>query len=117
VSRMVGALTALIGAAVLLAACSSSPTGTVDGVFEGMGNQTTHLGGVPSAGNLTIKGPNGTYTAVAGPDGKFSVTVPPGTYNVVGRDLGQSGGVSSCRAAVSVLAGKTTHTVVTCVFH
>jgi hypothetical protein len=108
------AITMIAGTA---AACSSTSTGTVDGVFYGMGNQTTHVGGVPSRGNLTLTGPGGTFKITAGSDGKFSVAVSPGAYHVVGRDLGQSGGVSSCTSEVSVSAGVTAHTSVTCIFH
>jgi hypothetical protein len=96
---------------------SNSLTGSVEGVFDGLGNQATHIGGVPSPGDMTLTGSNGTYHAVAGPNGHFSVNVPPGTYHIVGRTPGQSGGVSSCMADVTVLTEIVTHTVVNCVFH
>jgi hypothetical protein len=108
------AITMIAGTA---AACSSTSTGTVDGVFYGVGNQTTHVGGVPSKGNLTLTGPGGTYQVQADSNGRFSAAVAPGTYHVVGRALGQSGGVSSCTSEVSVSAGMTARTAVNCVFH
>jgi len=99
------------------AGCSSPSTGTVDGVFYGVGNQVTHVGGVPSKGNLTLTGPGGTYQVKADSNGRFSAAVSPGSYRVVGRDLGQSGAVSSCTSEVSVSPGMTAHTAVTCVYH
>jgi sugar lactone lactonase YvrE len=92
--------------------------GAVIGVFDGMGNTTTRHGGVPSAGHLTLTDGLTTFSAVAGSDGVFSVTVPPGTYQVTGRDLGQTGAVSSCvDPRVRVVAGQVSHITVTCVFH
>jgi sugar lactone lactonase YvrE len=93
-------------------------TGTVVGMFDGMGNTVTRHGGVPSAGRLTLTDGPTTVSAVAGSDGVFAVSVPPGIYRVTGRDQGQTGGVSSCGDAdVRVVAGQVTHITVTCVFH
>jgi hypothetical protein len=101
-----------------LAACGSRDIGTITGVYYGMGNVKTHVGGVPSSGTLRITGPAGNFTAIAGDDGRFSITVPVGTYHMTGRGPGQTGGISSCQVPeVHVTAGQTTHVVVTCVFH
>ena len=108
---------ASILAALLLAACGSTSMGTIDGVFDGMGSRT-HIGGMPSAGDLTVTGDGKTYNVTAPPDGEFSVSAPPGTYSIVGWDVGMSHeGISSCQAAVSVSDGRTSHTTVHCVFH
>jgi hypothetical protein len=106
----------IVMVAGLVSSCSSNPNGTVIGVFDGLGNQVTRVGGVPSAGKIVLSNPNGIYHASAGRDGKFSFSVPPGYYQITG-DPGQSGGVSSCTGSVRVKPGQVTHTVVTCVFH
>jgi hypothetical protein len=117
VSRLLTAGAILWVAALLLDGCSNASTGSVRGVFDGLGNQVTRVGGVPSAGKIVLSNPNGTYQATVGRDGKFSFSVPPGNYRIVGRSPGQSGGVSSCTGSVRVEAGEVTRTVVTCVFH
>jgi hypothetical protein len=97
---------------------TSVGAGTVVGLFEGMGDTTTGHGGVASAGRLTLTDGPTTFRAVAGPNGVFAVAVPPGTYRVTGRDLGQSGGLSSCvDPHVAVRTGRVTRITVTCVFH
>ena len=116
-SRLLTAGAIWVVAALFLDGCSSASTGSVRGVFDGLGNQVTHVGGVPSAGKIVLSNPNGTYQASAGRDGKFSFSVRPGNYRISGREPGQSGGVSSCTGSVRVKPGQVTHTVVTCVFH
>jgi hypothetical protein len=107
----------LVLIAALLSSCSTTQTGSITGVFYGMGNQASHVGGVPAAGGITAFGPNGNYRASAGSNGRFSVNVPAGSYRIVGRNAGQTGGISSCVAHADVSAGRTTHIAVTCVFH
>jgi hypothetical protein len=114
VSLAVGT-TALIAA--LLSSCSTTQTGSIKGVFYGLGNQATHVGGVPDAGEITASGAKGSYPTSAGSNGRFSVDVPAGSYRIVGRDAGQTGGISSCVAHADVSAGRTTRVAVTCVFH
>jgi hypothetical protein len=104
-------------AAVFLVGCSNAATGSVRGVFDGLANQVTHIGGLPSAGDIVLSNPSGTYRATARKDGKFSVRVAPGNYRITGRDPGQSGGVSSCTGSVRAKPGQVAHTVVNCVFH
>ncbi len=87
------------------------------GLYYGMGNLRTHVGGVPSSGEITASGDSGTFHTSAGPNGRFSVNVPAGSYRIVGRNLGQTGGVSSCVANTDVAAGRTVYLAVTCVFH
>jgi hypothetical protein len=108
---------ALVGL-LTLAACGSSDNGTIAGVFYGIGNVKTHVGGVPSSGTIRVTGPDGTFTAVVRDNGRYSLTVPAGTYQVAGRAPSQTGGISSCRVPnVHVVAGQTKHVAVTCVFH
>jgi serine/threonine-protein kinase len=97
---------------------STVSNGTIEGVFEGMGNTETHDGGVPSSGDLTISAARTSYRTVARTDGAFSISLPPGTYRITGRDPGQTGGQTSCvDPDVHVLAQQITRTTVTCVFH
>jgi sugar lactone lactonase YvrE len=92
--------------------------GAVVGVFDGTGNTVTRHGGIPSAGRLTLTDGPVSYRTEARSNGVFSVTVPAGIYRVTGRDLGQSGGVSSCLdPRVRVVARHVTRITVTCVFH
>jgi hypothetical protein len=115
--RGVGAVVVVL--CLMLASCGSS-SGTVVGVFDGTGNTPTHVGGVPSAGKLTLTSGSGgrsSYKVEVGSNGRFSIDVAPGTYHVVARAPGQRGGASSCTADVQVSPGRTSHTAVTCVFH
>lgn len=122
-----GCCVILVGALVLaLGSCSlgpSSSTGTVIGVFDGMANTACPPrapclpAGVPSPGSLTLTGSHRTYRTSAGTNGEFSINVPAGTYQIMGCDPGQTGGVCGCGALANVTANHVTHTVVTCVFH
>ena len=114
-----GLLLAVTIIAVVSAGCgSSSNSGMIAGVFYGMGNVKTHVGGVPSSGTIRVSSPSGSFTATAGKNGRFSVTVPAGTYKVTGRSPGQTGGISSCQVhGLKVVASQTTQVAVTCVFH
>lgn len=117
----------LVGALVLaLGSCSSGPsssTGTVIGVFDGMANTACPAQkpclptGVLSPGSLTLTGSHRTYRTSAGTTGAFSIDVSAGTYQIVGCDPDQTGGMCGCGALVHVTADHVTHTVVTCVFH
>lgn len=111
------AVAALVLASLMLAACGSTPMGTIDGMFDGMGSRT-HIGGLPSAGDLTVTGNGKTYNVTASQNGGFSASVPPGTYSIIGWDPGMSHqGISSCQATVRVSNGSTSHPTVHCVFH
>jgi hypothetical protein len=117
-TRRLACVGALVAFGLILGSCGSSGTGTIVGVYYGMGNVKTHVGGVPSSGTIRVSGPVGSYTATVGDDGRFSVAVLAGTYEVTGRPPGETGGISSCQVqGVHVSAGRTTHVVVTCVFH
>jgi hypothetical protein len=40
--------------------------------------------------SIVATGPRGTYTTVSGPDGKFSISIPPGTYAVTANKAGHA---------------------------
>jgi hypothetical protein len=115
--RLIAAGLIYVAASLLADGCFNASSGSVRGVFDGLGNQVTRVGGVPSPGNIVLSNSTGTYQATAGRDGRFSINVPPGNYRIVGRSPGQSGGIPSCTGSVKVTAGQVAHTVVTCVFH
>ena len=101
-----------------ITACGSLDKGTITGVYLGMGNGRSHVGGNPSPGTLTITGDGRTFSTTAGDNGRFAVSVPAGTYHLTGRPPGQTGGISSCQlAGIHVTAGQTTRVAVTCGFH
>jgi hypothetical protein len=101
----------------LLASCFNSSNGSIRGVFEGQGNPVTRVGGVPSAGEITISSKNATYRVTARRNGMFAINVPPGHYQITARDPGQMSGISSCKDSVVVNSDRITRTVVTCTFH
>lgn len=109
---------AVLLASASLAACGSPPaTGVVQGIFKGMGS-STRVGGVPSSGQLFLTSAARSYEVTAASDGAFSISLPPGTYHIVGWDLGESHqGTSSCQSSVTVTEGDTSHVTVRCVFH
>jgi len=118
---VIGCAVVLVAASISIAAAlsgSSAGTGTVRGVYKGI---ATRMGGPgrPSAGDLIFTGRGKTYDTTASSDGRFSISLPPGTYDIAGWGLSgpQSPGISGCQAVVKVLAGVTSDIVVNCVFH
>jgi hypothetical protein len=112
-----GVVTSLIAVAAVLAACSPTPTGTVVGVFEGRGNPAHQGYALPSSGTLSLTGDGRTYRAMAGQNGRFSITLPTGTYCIFGRRPRETGGETYCEATVHVRAGQVARAVVRGVFH
>ena len=100
-------------AAVLLAACGSAPRGVVDGSFRLPGRPAADLqraGLNFSAGN---HGKGHGQTAKVSADGRYTVTLRPGTYSVIGALSGHPGGPApeTCAATIHVVvtAKSTTH--------
>lgn len=69
----------------------------------------------PLSGYVTLVGPLRVRVAV-GSDGRYDVTVPPGSYQATGRSPRFGSGSYPCRAAsvVVVVAGQTTRANVVC---
>ena len=121
--RVVGALTALIGGAILLAGCSrgsSSPPiaafGTLKGILEVAGGPSPGSPR-PLNGTVSIQSARGeVMTLKVDPDGKFSARVHDGSYTVTGRSPLYGGGKANCESSGSVIVtgGATTRVVVTC---
>jgi hypothetical protein len=86
----------LVGIAVL-ASCSGDPGyhQTVPGKFVRVGGPAPGSP-FPLPGTITARAATGeTFTATAGRDGRFDLSLPPGTYRVTGRSpLIQSGQVT-----------------------
>ena len=106
-------LAALAIAALLLAGCSPSARGVVEGSFSLPGRPAADLqrGGLNFSAGFHGKG-HGTTTRV-NPDGTYTVKLRPGTYSVIGALDGHSGGPAPERCAatmdVVVKADSTAH--------
>jgi len=90
----------------LLTACSS-PHGVVNGRLIEVGGPTPRHSPVP--GHVTAQGSAGTQTVMAGRDGRYTLSLPPGVYHL----SGQAEGVP-CLAerAIHIRRGKTISGVV-----
>jgi hypothetical protein len=97
-------------AVLLLAGCGAHSTGVVDGVF--------HLPGRPAA-DLRRAGLNfshGTHgsahgeTVRVGANGKYRVTLAPGSYSVIGALSGHPGGPEAEKCAATINVVVTAHT-------
>jgi hypothetical protein len=101
----------LMAASVSLAGCSSptgppGPTGTLTGTLQAVGGPP---GDGPRAlsGQVTLRGSSGHMTGITvGANGRFSVPVSVGTYNVTGRSPHYDGGTASCPASGPVVVTK-----------
>jgi len=109
-------LTAL--AVLLLAACGAHPTGIVDGTFRLPGRPSADL---RRAGLNFSRGAHGSAhgeTALVGANGRYRVTLVPGSYSVIGALSGHSGGPDPerCAATINVVvtAHRTTHADFVC---
>jgi hypothetical protein len=103
------------------AACSAQgpADGTVTGHLYGVGGPAS-VAAPPSPrpwpGTVTLSGPGVHRDVPVGASGTFSVTVPPGTYTVVGHSPLYGSGAYLCRAAgqVTVTSGHTAKADVLC---
>jgi hypothetical protein len=58
---------------------------------------------VPLPGTITAHGVTGqTFTATAGPNGRFTLSLPPGSYDVTGRSPLMQSGQAACPAAAEL---------------
>ena len=88
----------------VLAGCGGNPGyhQTVPGRFVRVGGPAPGSP-VPLAGTITARTATGeTFTATAGRDGRFKLSLPPGTYRVTGRSPLMQSGQMIC-AATAVL--------------
>jgi hypothetical protein len=110
--RNVCAVLALIIA--VLAGCSTGGyQQNLTGKFVQVGGPAPGLP-VPLPGTITARAATGqTFTATAGNNGRFKLSLPPGTYRVTGRSpLMQSGQmICPATAALRVIRGKPAHHV------
>lgn len=104
----------------LAAGCSgtSSHSTAIEGRFVFTGGLTP--GQRPIPGQITASSANLRQVVNVGADGNFRITVPPGTYTLIGRSPNfiVNGVQAPCyvmnRARIEVLAGVTDHVVVVC---
>jgi FlaG/FlaF family flagellin (archaellin) len=104
--------------AVLIAGCTASshkppfattvPTSmaakaTITGILEAVGGPAG-TANRPLSGNVTATGNGHSYSVSVGTDGRYSISVPAGTYTVVGRSPQYQGGTTDCHLADPVTA-------------
>jgi hypothetical protein len=65
----------------------------------------------PLSGEVTATGPQVTRTVQVGPDGNFSLTLPPGNYTLTGHGPDYGGGRAVCRTADSTVHVRTSRAV------
>jgi hypothetical protein len=114
-------LLAVMAAGMTLASCSSptgpsGPTGTLTGTFQAVGGPAG-TGPRALAGQITLHESNGTrYGIAVGANGRFSATLPVGTYTVTGQSPQYEGGTADCQASgpVTVTKGVTSSIKVDC---
>jgi hypothetical protein len=95
------ATVASAGLIPLLSACSS-PQGVVTGKLIEVGGPSPMRRPVP--GHVTAQGSAGTQTVVAGRDGRYTLSLPPGVYHLTGK----AGNVACLvERAIHVRPGKT----------
>jgi hypothetical protein len=105
-------------ATLLLAGCSQSARGVVEGSFSLPGRPAADVqrGGLNFSAGFHGKG-HGTTTRVSA-DGTYTVKLRPGTYSVIGALDGHSGGPppETCAATMNVVvkANSTTHADYVC---
>ncbi len=84
----------------VLAGCGASPGDeqTVHGTFVRVGGPAPGAA-VPLPGSITARASNGrTFTAAAGRSGRFTLSLPPGSYLVTGRSPLLQSGRLACAA-------------------
>jgi len=92
-----------VGIAVLVG-CGGSPGyhQTVPGRFVRVGGPAPGLP-FPLPGTITARAATGeTFTATAGRDGRFKLSLPPGTYRVTGRSPLMQSGHMTCAATAEL---------------
>lgn len=94
----------LIAGISVLAGCGGSPRGyqTVHGTFVRVGGPA--LGSPFSLpGTITARAGTGqTFTATAGRNGQFTLSLPPGSYHVTGRSPLMQSGQMICAATADL---------------
>ncbi len=93
-------LTAIL--VLALAGCAAKPTGVVDGYFRLPGRPTAELQRAGLNFSRGTHGPAHGDTVPVGPDGKYSVTLLPGSYSVIGALSGSRGGPAPERCAATM---------------
>lgn len=107
----------LLALALLLAGCTSGPpaaptapttvaaTATITGLLEAVGGPAGNASR-PLSGDVTAEGGDHSYSVSVGAGGRYSITVPPGTYTMVGSSSQYQDGADDCLAAnvVSVVS-------------
>lgn len=87
-----------------LAGCGGNPGyhQTVPGTFVRVGGPAPGSP-VPLPGTITARTATGqTFTATAGRDGRFTLSLPPGTYRVTGRSPLMQSGQMTCAATAEL---------------
>lgn len=96
-----------------MSACGESTQGTVHGTFGIPTGPTSSARVRPVSGRLTFLTTHSHYTTTANVDGKFTISLPPGGYQIVGHDTVGATTVT-CASAVWVTAGTTSSVAVHC---
>jgi hypothetical protein len=106
----------LIAGIVVLAGCASSASSASSPAYQQAVSGTfMRVGGpapgspVPLSGTITARADTGqTFTASAGQNGSFTLSLPPGSYHVTGRSPLIQSGQSACPATAElrVIRGK-----------
>jgi hypothetical protein len=88
--RSCRAVAGVAASVLILAGCSGQPAGgqTVTGMLVRVGGPTTKSGpppALPLPGTIVARnGAGQQFTATAGNDGRFDLSLPPGTYRLTG---------------------------------
>ncbi len=110
-------LVAAVAGLPVLAGCGgqAGPRLAVTGILIRVGGPAG-LSGPPSPlplpGEVVARSTAGTqFTAVAGKDGRFRLSLPPGTYRLTGHSPQVAGELCTATRAVRVVMGRPLHTV------
>jgi hypothetical protein len=100
----------LVAGMAVLVGCAGSPAGqqAVSGTFMRVGGPAPGSP-VPLPGTITARAATGqTFTASAGQNGRFTLSLPPGRYHVTGRSPLMQSGQTACSAEeeLQVTSGK-----------
>jgi hypothetical protein len=120
VRRVSGAIATALAAGSALAGCALAGCGTAQGPAPGIAGEFIRSGGPGGTPNIPLPGQvvavssaGERYSVTAGPDGRFSLSLPAGTYHVAGYSPLVEDGQGGCaiRKPVHVAAGRTTRGV------
>ena len=90
------------------------PTATISGVFQAVGGPPPG-GPQPLGGVVTAHGTGLTFTAAVGLNGRFTISVLPGTYKLTGRSPQFDNGTTACEGdEVTARVGTITTAVIDC---